>query len=92
MRLIDADEAIGHIKTRLLETALNNSTAVCDVAYVYQECADNRIETWVDEIPTVDVVEVVRCGECKFLDKKVCARYTMVNPTDDDYCSRGEKR
>ena len=55
-RLIDADKTIGHIKTRLLETALNNATVVCDVSYIYQDCADNRIETWIDEMPTVDAV------------------------------------
>lgn len=60
-RLIDADKTIGHIKTRLLETALNNSMVVCDVSYIYQDCADNRIETWVDEMPTVDA-EPVRHG------------------------------
>lgn len=57
MRLIDADKTIGHIKTRLLETALNNSMVVCDASYIYQDCADNRIETWVDEMPTVEPIK-----------------------------------
>lgn len=74
MRLIDADKTIGHIKTRLLETALNNCTAVCDVSYIYQDCADNRIETWVDEMPTVEPIKHghwivdedgnIKCSEC----------------------------
>lgn len=54
MRLIDADETIEHIKARLLETALNNCDAVCDASYLYQECSDNRIKTWIDEMPTID--------------------------------------
>lgn len=74
MRLIDAGKTIGHIKTRLLETALNNCTAVCDVSYIYQDCADNRIETWVDEMPTVEPIKHghwivdedgnIKCSEC----------------------------
>ena len=64
MRLIDADKAIGHIKKRLLETALNNSDAVCDASFLYAEIADNRIETWIDEEPTVDAVPV-RHGKWK---------------------------
>ena len=55
MRLIDADTTIGLLKTRLYETALNNAGVNCDASYLYTECADNRIETWIDEIPTVDV-------------------------------------
>lgn len=54
MRLVDADETIEHIKTRLHETALNNATVNCDASYLYTECADNRIKTWIDEMPTID--------------------------------------
>ena len=97
MRLIDADKTIGHIKTRMLETALNNATAISDVAYTYQECADNRIEIWVDEMPTVDAVEVVRCGECKNFERHndtnwgVCWQFGS-EVVDDSYCSYGEKK
>ena len=100
MRLIDADKTIGHIKTRLLETALNNCTAVCDVSYIYQECADNRIETWVDEMPTVDAVPVVRCKDCRHRDPEdhkcdsgALERAGCIFPVQDDYfCSFGERR
>lgn len=61
MRLIDADKAIGLLKTRLYETALNNTTVYCDASQLYKECADNRIEVWIDEIPTVEA-EPVRHG------------------------------
>lgn len=87
MRLIDADKAIDHIKTRLLETALNNSKELdnwyklaksymvaCGASYIYQDCADNRIETWVDEMPTVEPIKHghwivdedgnIKCSEC----------------------------
>ena len=58
MRLIDADKALEHIKKRLLETALNNTRVVCDAAYLYADISDNRIETWINESPTVDAVPV----------------------------------
>lgn len=57
MRLIDADKTIGLLKTRLYETALNNATVNCDASYLYTDCADNRIKTWIDEIPTIDPVK-----------------------------------
>lgn len=77
MRLIDADKTIGHIKTRLLETALNNCTAVCDVSYIYQDCADNRIETWVDEMPTVEPIKHGHWRERDFgLICSECNHYT----------------
>ena len=93
MRLVDADKTIGHIKTRLLETALNNCTAVCDVSYIYQECADNRIETWVDEMPTVDAEPVVRCKDCVYFWDGVCTAHTDAICTDEnEFCSWGERR
>ena len=58
MRLIDADKTISHIKSRMMETALNNALVVCDVSYIYQDCAYNRIETWINEMPTVDTAPV----------------------------------
>lgn len=60
MRLIDADKTIGILKTRLYETALNNATVNCDASYLYTECADNRIEVWIDEMPTVDAEPIKR--------------------------------
>jgi hypothetical protein len=46
--LISRQSAIDHLKKRLYETALNN---VSD-ADLYQEIADNRIDIWVNEMPS----------------------------------------
>lgn len=100
MRLIDADKTIGHIKTRLLETALNNCDTVCDASYLYQDCADNRIETWVDEMPTVDAVEVVRCKDCMYGEPNgqygcKCYHYKLYETHEmspNGFCSWGERR
>lgn len=49
--------------------------------------------------PTVDVVEVVRCKDCKFRGREDCAMYYRCNcgeqhtwETDNDFCSYGERR
>ena len=41
------------------------------------------------EAPTIDIV---RCGECKYVDSIKCPMYYMgLGYTDDDFCSYGER-
>ena len=49
--------------------------------------------------PTVDVVEVVRCADCKFRDTVGCnmsfyddTGEVITFAEDNDYCSKGERR
>lgn len=42
-------------------------------------------------IPSADVVEVVRCKDCKFYDGRPCGIVDWYN-TADDFCSRAERR
>ena len=52
----------------------------------------------IKQIPTADVVEVVRCEKCKHKDvdaftRTVCKRdFNIVEIKDTDFCSYGEKR
>ena len=53
----------------------------------------------INEAPTIDAVQVVRCGECRYreLAKVNCKGYTIcpasgMEITDDDYCSYGERQ
>lgn len=59
---------------------------------------------WLNKLPTADVVEVVRCGDCKFYEeveyyhpadnnaiKTVCRLYKRTMQ-EDDFCSYGERR
>ena len=53
----------------------------------------------VDEAPTVDAVEVVRCRECRYRfknnghDKSGCPIIDAnIWMDDDDFCSHGERR
>ena len=51
--LISRQNAIEHIKHRLIETALNN-VGYCsyDISDVYKDISENRIETWIKELPS----------------------------------------
>lgn len=45
----------------------------------------------IKNAPTVDVVEVVRCKDCKCYKKHFCNEFGDY-VTDYEFCSRGEKR
>ena len=48
----------------------------------------------IDDAPTIDAVEVVRCKDCEYADFEspypVCNLIEM-NITDNDFCSWGDK-
>lgn len=92
MRLIDADK---------LKNAKFNDSSV-----PFKRGWNDAIETIVDNAPTIDAVEVVRCENCKHCmitdyftsdDEKYVTLYHCklndnVLKTNDDYCSYGERR
>lgn len=56
-----------------------------------------EMRKWIDEQPTVDAVEVVRCKDCKYGDRAGMSFYVRckfihkaMNTTD--FCSYGERR
>lgn len=50
---ISRAETQKHIYTRLYETALNNVGYKCEASDVYTNIAENRLSTWVSEIPPI---------------------------------------
>lgn len=47
----------------------------------------------VKKIPTADVVEIVRCKDCKYFVSEICRHDLAMNLIcADDFCSYGEKR
>ena len=53
----------------------------------------------LEDTPAADVVEVVRCKDCKYREKMTdkyiwCAKHKvfMEMKSDDDYCSKGERK
>ncbi len=51
----------------------------CPVQYVVRIC----------DVPSADVIEVVRCKDCKYQGTVDCP---MDEQYEDDYCSYGEKK
>ena len=54
---------------------------------------DVFLDIWgmIKEQPTADVIEVVRCKDCKHADKyNHCDKVSWWN-NEDDFCSRGER-
>ena len=45
----------------------------------------------IKALPSADVVEVVRCKDCKYYRECGCQR-AFVYPEPDDFCSRGERK
>lgn len=101
MRLIDADELTNEVIHDMAIVALHSNakyfSIVNDIVVAFRETIDNA--------PTIDAVEVVRCKDCDsyvelawwFDDegkKKEChccvAHSIPVQP--NDYCSYGERR
>lgn len=64
--------------------------AVCK----YFEVLPLKLVEDVMDMPSVDVVKVVRCKDCKFnKGKNKCLNeHSIIDiPKDDDYCSYGER-
>lgn len=51
--IISKNDANKYISTRLLETALNNVGYECNASDTYLDIVDNRLSTWIAEIPCV---------------------------------------
>ena len=93
-RYIDAD----FLKERMYHEAFEKTTDLqrwdsgCWIRY-------KMFENVIKSIPTADVVEVVRCKDCKHLVRSdgICKVLSNnyeppVYVDDDDFCSRGERR
>lgn len=87
-----------HCGAKMDEVKHDTCDVVCDASYLY---ADNRIETWFDEMPTVDSVEVVRCKDCKHNYHNMipggeaeygCTKCIELPITADFYCALGERK
>lgn len=61
------------------------------------ERVDNvpKFYDWLNSLPTIDAVPVVRCKDCiwsRGFAAFACPMVGRVNLKDDDFCSRGERR
>ena len=60
--------------------------------YDYMQEEKKLFDDIVDQQPTVDAVEVVRCKDCKYYDNVIKDDHCFLQCAgDDDYCSYGER-
>ena len=80
MRLIDADDAI-----RKMESAMDMQELYLPIHFK---------EMVIDDAPTVDAVEVVRCKDCKYFvsDMERCVDGEEHSTSPDEFCSWAERR
>lgn len=95
MRLIDADELKIYISTTFCDTCKRDK-GVCS------SCAFDDVFVAIDNAPTIDAVKVVRCKDCKYLERNYCDEYGDLEPLfcknwvagvdEDGYCYEAERR
>ena len=49
---INRQATIEHLKKRLIETAINNAGVIARCDSIFEDTADNRIGTWINEVPS----------------------------------------
>ena len=79
MRLIDADV----LKTKAISC---ETSELYDSPVFFKAVCTKEI----DEAPTIDAVEVVRCRDCKHRYSDSWCEY--VDDDDNFYCARGERK
>ena len=95
MRLIDADALKKTMKAILLQCIFSDAD---DEEIQAIKIGEKVVREFVDELPTIDAVPVVRCRECihaiKFRTGQVSCRYhdwCRIHVDANGYCDHGEK-
>ena len=63
--------------------------------WLFSATGDTEMLKAIDNAPTIDAVQVVRCKECKHSQYDVLFRMRWCHGNevnDDDYCSYGERK
>lgn len=92
-RYIDAEKAVEEARLSYCKDCNSYNGVRCSA------CAFDDAMSYIEDAPTADVVEVVRCSECEYGKKatindkgfKICPVSGM-EITDTDYCSYGERK
>ena len=83
MRLIDADALLPMMKY---------ATTDSEIGVFPIKIGFNAIAKVIDDAPTVDAVEVVRCKDCKWHIKGGFCDLYFADRAADEYCSRAERK
>ena len=98
MRLIDADE----LKTKV-EAMVVHRVNESDYDFGRNQAFDYVADILIDDAPTIDAVEVVRCKDCRWWNgsketmhnNHLCrnwSKFGSINTSADDFCSYGERK
>ncbi len=101
-RYIDADAIRKTVEELINEAKLQlesvGDNIACRFAYTSRIAERSYLLHLINWQPTADVVEVVRCRDCKYWQDnnggyphEKCAWRDDETPDDDDYCSYGER-
>ena len=74
----------------LIKTIRAEYCGDCDCGTYYTTCYMYDGLCYIEDAPAADVVEVVRCKDCKHWDFGDCYRQELTRP--DDFCSYGERK
>jgi hypothetical protein len=86
MRLIDADALMRDIGETVLFSVRPDRPSA-------EQRGARKVVNRIEAAPTVDAVEVVRCGECKHYGTSGCAMDAFsFDVTEESFCSYGERR
>lgn len=83
-RLIDVSKIINHIQRHIDENVEQKNPVSCFVLGLIIKCLEQE--------PTVDAVEVVRCKACCSCTKSRWCNLLMMDVEDDSFCSYGKRR
>lgn len=98
-RYISADMAFLSLQSELFHLAYDARSEGEKVypSELYKEIG-HKIKEWTDKIPTADVVEVVRCNQCKYYEgvhdvagHAPCSHWKCGGVLWKDFCSYGER-
>ena len=76
------------------QAAIDEACKWCNIEFSDEGCepSDCEIKKRLINIPSADVVEVVRCRDCKHADKYYHCTYMNKWNTADGFCYCGRKR
>lgn len=94
MRLIDADALLEELWRIRQNLQMMDDTQTADKMMAGLRKAEEKIE----DAPTIDAVEVIRCGKCRHYQGNhdvpgcaPCAFWGIGGVMWDDFCKRGER-
>ena len=90
---IDREKAIEEIRLTFCKDCNSYNGVMC------RACNFDDAMSYIEDVPTADVVEVVRCKDCKYWEngkdyEPYCNHIegTFSDTTEDDFCSHGERK